>query len=186
MRRVVFMAAVTAIRWNPPIRDLCLRQGPGRPAKVALVAAMRKLLTILQRDPPGRKAMAKRLTRNTVTQKSPSMSPSAFRPIVSAEPSEAGHGHDFAVQYHHDEAAAAGTSRTGTERPARRAGWGRRRRSTGVLAMHTGACRSPASRRRSSDRAGHRGVVHFVGAVHAAGDRLNLVLESGHSSGRAA
>ena len=48
VRRVVFMAAVTAIRWNPPIRDLYLRlRARGRPAKVALVAAMRKLLTIL-------------------------------------------------------------------------------------------------------------------------------------------
>ena len=48
VRRVVFMAAVTAIRWNPPIRDLYLRlRARGRPAKAALVAAMRKLLTIL-------------------------------------------------------------------------------------------------------------------------------------------
>ena len=48
VRRVLFMAAVTAIRWNPPIRDLYLRlRARGRPAKAALVAAMRKLLTIL-------------------------------------------------------------------------------------------------------------------------------------------
>jgi transposase len=48
VRRVVFMAAVTAIRWNPPVRDIYLRlRARGRPAKVALVAAMRKLLTIL-------------------------------------------------------------------------------------------------------------------------------------------
>jgi transposase len=48
VRRVLFMAAVTAIRWNPPIRNLYLRlRARGRPAKAALVAAMRKLLTIL-------------------------------------------------------------------------------------------------------------------------------------------
>mgnify|MGYP003542103279 FL=1 len=48
VRRVLYMAAVTAIRWNPPIRDLYLRlRARGRPAKAALVAAMRKLLTIL-------------------------------------------------------------------------------------------------------------------------------------------
>ena len=48
VRRVLYMAAITAIRWNPPIRDLYLRlRARGRPAKAALVAAMRKLLTIL-------------------------------------------------------------------------------------------------------------------------------------------
>lgn len=48
VRRVLFMAAVTAVRRNPPIRDLCQRlRARGRPAKAALVAAMRKLLTIL-------------------------------------------------------------------------------------------------------------------------------------------
>jgi transposase len=48
VRKVLFMAAVTAIRHNPPVRDLYLRlRARGRPAKAALVAAMRKLLTIL-------------------------------------------------------------------------------------------------------------------------------------------
>jgi transposase len=48
VRRALFMAAVTAVRWNPPVRDLYLRlKARGRPSKAALVAAMRKLLTIL-------------------------------------------------------------------------------------------------------------------------------------------
>ena len=48
VRNVLYMAALTAVRWNPPIRDLYLRlRGRGRPAKSALVAAMRKLLTVL-------------------------------------------------------------------------------------------------------------------------------------------
>ena len=48
VRNVLYMAALTAIRWNPPIRDIYLRlRARGRPAKAALVAAMRKLLTIL-------------------------------------------------------------------------------------------------------------------------------------------
>ena len=48
VRNVLFMAALAAIRHNPVIRDLYdrLRQR-GRPAKTALVAAIRKLLTIL-------------------------------------------------------------------------------------------------------------------------------------------
>ena len=42
------MAAVTAIRWNPPIRDHYLRlRARSLRAKVALVAATRKLLIIL-------------------------------------------------------------------------------------------------------------------------------------------
>ena len=42
------MATVTAVRWNRPVRELFqrLRQA-GRPAKLALTACMRKLLTIL-------------------------------------------------------------------------------------------------------------------------------------------
>ena len=48
LRRVLYMAALTAARRNPDIRDLYNRlRVRGRPAKAALVAAMRKLLTIL-------------------------------------------------------------------------------------------------------------------------------------------
>jgi transposase len=46
-RKVLYMAALAAIRWNPISRELYARlRGRGRPAKAALVAAMRKLLTI--------------------------------------------------------------------------------------------------------------------------------------------
>ncbi len=42
------MATVTAIRYNPAIRDFYNRLcDQGKPRKVALVAAMRKLLTVL-------------------------------------------------------------------------------------------------------------------------------------------
>ena len=48
VRNVLYMAAVTAIRWNPPVAAFYQRLiTAGRPAKVALVAAMRKLLVIL-------------------------------------------------------------------------------------------------------------------------------------------
>jgi transposase len=48
VRRVLYMATVTAIRYNPAIRVFYSRlRAAGRPAKVALTAAMRKLLTIL-------------------------------------------------------------------------------------------------------------------------------------------
>lgn len=48
VRNVLYMAALAAIRWNPTIRELYARlRHRGRPAKAALVAAMRKLLTIL-------------------------------------------------------------------------------------------------------------------------------------------
>jgi transposase len=48
VRNVLFMAALAAIRRNPVIRDLYdRRRRRGRPAKTALVAAIRKLLTIL-------------------------------------------------------------------------------------------------------------------------------------------
>jgi transposase len=48
VRNVLYMAALTATRCNPPIRDLYLRlRQRGRPAKAALVAAIRKLLTVL-------------------------------------------------------------------------------------------------------------------------------------------
>ena len=48
VRKVLYMATLTAVRWNPVIRifheRLCQR---GKAKKVALVAAMRKLLIIL-------------------------------------------------------------------------------------------------------------------------------------------
>ena len=48
VRRVLYMATVTAIRRNPAIAAFYQRlRAAGRPAKVALTAAMRKLLTIL-------------------------------------------------------------------------------------------------------------------------------------------
>jgi len=48
VRKVLYMAALTATSWNPAIRTLYRRlRARGRPAKAALVAAMRKLLTIL-------------------------------------------------------------------------------------------------------------------------------------------
>ena len=48
VRNVLYMAALVASRCNPTIRELYLRlRCRGRPAKAALVAAMRKLLTIL-------------------------------------------------------------------------------------------------------------------------------------------
>jgi transposase len=48
VRNVLYMAALTAIRWNPVIGELYDRlRSRGRPAEAALVAAMRKLLTIL-------------------------------------------------------------------------------------------------------------------------------------------
>ncbi|HEX7215171.1 MAG TPA: IS110 family transposase [Methylomirabilota bacterium] len=48
VRRVLYMATLTAIKHNPIIRAFHRRLvGAGRPGKVALTAAMRKLLTIL-------------------------------------------------------------------------------------------------------------------------------------------
>lgn len=48
VRRIVFMAALVAARRNPVIRAFYLRLlAAGKPKKVALVACMRKLLTIL-------------------------------------------------------------------------------------------------------------------------------------------
>jgi transposase len=48
VRQVLYMATVCAIRANPSIRVFYQRlRANGKPAKVALVASMRKLLTIL-------------------------------------------------------------------------------------------------------------------------------------------
>jgi transposase len=48
VRNVLYMAALSATSWNPAIRTLYLRlRQRGRSAKAALVAAIRKLLTIL-------------------------------------------------------------------------------------------------------------------------------------------
>jgi len=48
VRAVLYMAALSATRYNPVIRALYLRLlAAGKPKKVALVACMRKLLTIL-------------------------------------------------------------------------------------------------------------------------------------------
>jgi transposase len=48
VRKVLFMATLTAVRFNPPVRALYQRlTHAGRPAKLALTACMRKLLVIL-------------------------------------------------------------------------------------------------------------------------------------------
>lgn len=48
VRNVLFMATLSAIRWNPPIRSHFQQlTARGRPKKVALVACIRKLLGIL-------------------------------------------------------------------------------------------------------------------------------------------
>jgi len=48
VRAVLYMAALVGARWNPVLRDLYRRlKSAGKPSKVALVACMRKLLTIL-------------------------------------------------------------------------------------------------------------------------------------------
>ncbi len=48
MRDVLYMAALTAVRWNPAVGVAYERLRPrGTPPKAAIVAAMRKLLTIL-------------------------------------------------------------------------------------------------------------------------------------------
>jgi transposase len=47
-RQVLYMATLVATKWNPVIRAFYARlRGAGKPAKVALVACMHKLLTIL-------------------------------------------------------------------------------------------------------------------------------------------
>jgi len=48
VRKVLYMATVAAVRCNAVLREFYLRlRGAGKPAKVALVACMRKLLVIL-------------------------------------------------------------------------------------------------------------------------------------------
>jgi transposase len=48
VRNTLYMAALTAVRWNPTIKATYDRlRGRGAPHKAAIVAAMRKLLTIL-------------------------------------------------------------------------------------------------------------------------------------------
>ncbi len=48
VRATLYMAAVSAVRYNPPLRAFYRRlRERGKPAKVALTAVMRKLLTIL-------------------------------------------------------------------------------------------------------------------------------------------
>ena len=48
LRRVLYIATVAAVRCNPVLKSFYLRlRAAGKPAKVALVAAARKLLTIL-------------------------------------------------------------------------------------------------------------------------------------------
>jgi transposase len=48
IRAALYMATLTAIRWNPPIRAFHARlTAAGKPPMVAIVACMRKLLTVL-------------------------------------------------------------------------------------------------------------------------------------------
>lgn len=48
LRMVLYMATLVAIRWEPTIKSFYLRlRAKGKPGKVALVAAMRKMLVIL-------------------------------------------------------------------------------------------------------------------------------------------
>ena len=59
MRKILYMATVTAIRHNPAIRDFHTRLcAKGKPKKVALVAAMRKLPTVLNAVSQGPGALA--------------------------------------------------------------------------------------------------------------------------------
>jgi transposase len=48
VRQALYMATLAAVRSNPPIRDFYARlKANGKPSKVALIACMRRLLTIL-------------------------------------------------------------------------------------------------------------------------------------------
>ncbi len=75
VRQALYMATLVATRHNPVIRAYSQRlRGAGKPAKVALVAAMRKLLIILH-------AMLKQQTPWTLTP---------TRPSTALAPSEEG------------------------------------------------------------------------------------------------
>jgi transposase len=57
VRTALYRPTLTAIRYNPALKALYLRlTGRGKPAKVALTAAMRKLLTILKSQTPWQSA----------------------------------------------------------------------------------------------------------------------------------
>jgi transposase len=48
VRSALYMAAVTAARWNPPLREAYQRlRAAGKPPKLALIAILRKLLVVL-------------------------------------------------------------------------------------------------------------------------------------------
>lgn len=48
MRAALYLRALVGVRWNPALRRFYERlRAAGKPAKIALVACMRKLLTIL-------------------------------------------------------------------------------------------------------------------------------------------
>ncbi len=48
VRSALYMSILSATKWNPVIRTFYLRlRAQGKPPKVAMVACMRKLLTIL-------------------------------------------------------------------------------------------------------------------------------------------
>ncbi|MFC6803629.1 hypothetical protein ACFQDE_19390 [Deinococcus caeni] len=48
MRQVLYMSAVSGVRWNPTLKAVYQHLiGNGKPTKVALVACMRKLLVYL-------------------------------------------------------------------------------------------------------------------------------------------
>ena len=48
VRSALYMAAVAAVRWNPPLRDTYQRlRAAGKPAKLAIIAVMRKLVVTL-------------------------------------------------------------------------------------------------------------------------------------------
>ena len=48
VRHALYMAALSAIRWEPIIKSFFQRlRAQGKPGKLALVACMRKMLTIL-------------------------------------------------------------------------------------------------------------------------------------------
>lgn len=69
VRKVLFMATLTTIRQNPPVKARDDRlAGAGRPKKLAITACMRKLITVLKRHHPRPHRMENRLTRKTVAR----------------------------------------------------------------------------------------------------------------------